>query len=148
MRLDALEGLVPSRLTVAAVIGCLVLIPLSIALAWSAGVAQHDRRQAQVEAAALKAEIIAPATGYIARLTTCQSALSGTEASLKVQNAAVDQLRQAAAADAARADRLVKTAQAQAAAAERRIQAVLQAQPREGESRCEAAFRLHQEALP
>ncbi|MEC7797455.1 MAG: hypothetical protein VX755_09050 [Pseudomonadota bacterium] len=148
MNLERLNALLPSRLTIAAVVGCLVFIPLSMALAWSAGVAEHDRRRVQTEADALKAQITAPATGYIARLATCETSLSGTQASIQLQNAAVETLRSAAADAAARADRLVQVAQAQASAAERRARTVLQSQPREGESRCEAAFRLHQEALP
>ena len=142
-----LAALFPSRLTVAAVVGCLVFIPLAIWGGWSAGVAEHDRRQAQAAADAYHAEITAPTTGYIARLSQCRTDLAGATASLGRQTAAVAALRQAAAEDAVRADRLVQAAQNQARAADRRVQTVLQAQPRDGEGRCEAAFRLHQEAL-
>ena len=137
----------PSRLTVAAVLGCVIFAGLAIWLGWTAGVAEHDRRQAQGLADAYHAQITAPTTGFIARLETCKASLSGAEGSLRVQNAAVEKLRQAAAADAARADSLVRAAQLQANAAERRAQAVLQSQPRDGEGRCEAAFRLHQETV-
>lgn len=142
-----LTGLFPSRLTVAAVLGCIVLIPLAIWTSWKAGVADHDRRGAQALAADYHRQITAPTTGFIARLESCKASLAGTEGSLRVQNAAVETLRQTAAADAARAERLVKAAQAQTVAAERRVQTMLQFQPRDGEGRCDAAFRLHQETI-
>lgn len=147
MNLSSLTGLFPSRLTLAAVMGSIVLVPLATWTSWKAGVADHDRRAAQAVSADYHRQITAPATGYIARLATCNASLSGAEGSLRVQNAAVEKLRQAAASDAARADRLVKAAQAQATAAERRAQTVLQFQPRDGEGRCDAAFRLHQETI-
>lgn len=147
MNLGRLSELMPSRLTVAAVIGCIVFIPLAIWASWTAGVAEHGRRAAQKNADAYHLAITAPTTGYIARLATCKASLLGAEGSLQVQNAAVEKLRQAAAADAARADSLVRAAQLRASAAERRAQAVLQSQPRDGEGRCEAAFRLHQETV-
>lgn len=147
MNLGRLSELMPSRLTVAAVLGCIVFIPVAIWASWTAGVAEHGRKAAQTTADAYHQAITAPKTGYIARLATCEASLSGAEGSLRVQNAAVETLRQAAAADAARANRLVRAAERQATVAERRAQAVLQAQPRDGEGRCEAAFRLHQETV-
>lgn len=147
MNLGRLSDLLPSRLTIAAVLGCIVFIPLAIWASWTAGVAEHGRKEAQKTADAYHLAITAPTTGYIARLATCKASLSGAEGSLRTQNAAVETLRQAAAADAARAERLVRSAQLQASAADRRAQAVLQSQPRDGEGRCEAAFRLHQETV-
>lgn len=147
MNLGRLSELMPSRLTVAAVLGCIVFIPLAIWASWSASVANRERQAAQATADAYHLAITAPTTGYIAKLATCKASLSGAEGSLRVQNAAVEKLRQAAAADAARADSLVRAAQLQASAAERRAQSVLQSQPRDGEGRCEAAFRLHQETV-
>lgn len=147
MNLGRLSDLLPSRLTIAAVLGCIVFIPLAIWASWTAGVAEHGRKAAQKTADAYHLAITAPTTGYIARLATCKASLSGAEGSLRTQNAAVETLRQAAAAGAARAERLVGAAQLQASAADRRAQAVLQSQPRDGEGRCEAAFRLHQETV-
>lgn len=147
MNLGRLSDPLPSRLTIAAVLGCIVFIPLAIWASWTAGVAEHGRKAAQKTADAYHLAITAPTTGYIARLATCKASLSGAEGSLRTQNAAVETLRQAAAADAARAKRLVRAAQLQASAADRRAQAVLQSQPRDGEGRCEAAFRLHQETV-
>ncbi|WEK38665.1 MAG: hypothetical protein P0Y50_08875 [Candidatus Brevundimonas colombiensis] len=147
MNLDRLSAIFPSRLTLAAVVGCLIFIPLAIWLGWTGGVAEHDRRQAQAAADAYHAQIADPTTGYAARLGRCAASLSGAEAAVNRQSEAVRDLQKTAAEDAARAERLVQAAQAQAIAADRRARAVLQAQPRDGESRCDAAFRLHQEAL-
>lgn len=140
-----LADLFPSRLTIAAVAGCAALLPLSIWLGWTAGVANRDRVTAEAEADRLDLLITAPQTGYIARLTSCQVSLAGAQASVAAQNAAIDNLQQAADAAGARAAAAVAAAQASARAAERRADAVLTAVPREGEGRCEAAFRLHQE---
>lgn len=135
----------PSRLTIAAVLGCVILFPLAIGGAWMAGIANRDKVQAERLAKDLDTQITAPSTGYIARLTACQTSLRGAEASVKRQNQAVDILTREAADATARANAAVSSAQAQARAAERRAQAVLQARPAEGETVCDAAFRLHQE---
>lgn len=142
-----IRSLFPSRLTVAAVAGCAVLIPLCGWLGWTAGVAKHDRDRAEETTAELDQLIKHPVTGYIARLTTCQTSLTGAEASVRTQNAAVDRLRAEALAGEARAAAAVRAAQAEARAANGRAMALLQAQPNPGESRCDAAFRLHRENL-
>lgn len=147
MSLSRLVDLLPSRLTIAAVLGCIVFAALSIWLGWTAGVAEHDRRQAQAQADSLDGQINDPTTGYVARLTQCRSGIADATASLDRQSRAIETLRAAGQAAAERAARQVQAAQAQAGAAERRAQAVLQAQLREGEAPCEAAFRLHQETI-
>lgn len=142
-----LADLFPSRLAIAAVAGCAVLIPLCGWLGWTAGVAKHDRDQAERTAADLDQLINHPTRGYVARLSTCRASLAGAEASVRTQNAAVAQLRAEAVASEARAAAAVRAAQAEARAANSRALTILQAQPNPGESRCDAAFRLHRENL-
>lgn len=142
-----LGGLFPSRLTVAAVVGCAVLIPLVAVTGRSAIVANAALDRAEARVVELDRQIQEPVTGYIARLATCRSSLGSMEAGVKTQNAAIEGLRQRALESEARAEAAVRGAQAQARATERRAQAVLQARPRDGEGQCDAAYRLHQENL-
>mgnify|MGYP003346563786 CR=1 FL=1 len=89
--------LFPSRLTMAAGIGCAVFIPLAIFSSYRWGVTHHDLVQEQGRSAELHAQINAPGIGYKDRLTMAHANLAGAQAALATQNKAVDALKAAAA---------------------------------------------------
>lgn len=140
-----LRDLFPSRLTVAAVVGCAVLIPAAVVASWGWGVSHRDAVREAGRADELYGQIHDKGTGLADRLTTCGVSLTGVRTELTRQNQAVDQLKADGDAATARAQTAVKAAQDRARSAERQVQALLAEQPREGEGRCEAALRLIQE---
>lgn len=140
-----LSSLFPSRLTVAAVLGCAILLPLAVTASWNWGVAHRDAARIERDRKGLDLALNDPVTGYVARLSTCQVSLRGAEASIGRQNAAIESLRLAGEQATARAAASVQAAQDRARSAERAAQSILQERPREGEGQCDAAFRLHQE---
>lgn len=134
--------LFPSRLTMAAGIGCAVFIPLAIFSSYRWGVTHHDLVQEQGRSAELHAQINAPGIGYKDRLTMAHANLAGAQAALATQNKAVDALKAASDAAAVRAQAAVDAAQARATQAQQRAQQLLLETPRPGETRCDAADRL------
>ena len=112
---------------------------------WNWGVASRDAAAKTTLAKGYWSEIYTEKTGYRDRLTTCQASLAGAEASIEIQNRAVDALRRAGDQATAAANASIRLAQERAQAAERQSLTILQERPREGESQCDAAFRLHQE---
>ena len=81
----------------------------------------------------------------IARIATCRSELAGARISINNQNEAIDQVVRSAAEAKARSEARIKAAEAETRAAQRRAQTIRNFQPQDGETQCEAAFRLHQE---
>lgn len=142
-----LRDLFPSRLTVAAVIGCAILIPAAVVASWGWGVAHRDAVREGGRADELYGQIHDKGTGYADRLTTCGVNLASVGAVVERQSKAVDQLKADADAATARAQASVREAQTRARTAERQVQALMAEQPREGEGRCEAAYRLIQETV-
>ena len=134
--------LFPSRLTVAAVVGCAVLIPLAVTASYQWGVTHRDLVKEEQRGDALYAEINTEGTGYKDRLTMCGANLAGVQAALARQNQAVDDLKAASDAAAVRAQAAVDAAQARARAAQQQAQTLLLETPRPGETRCDAADRL------
>lgn len=137
-----LRDLFPSRFAMAAGIGCAVFIPLAVVASYQWGVTHRDLVQEKQRASELHDAIHAEGTGYAARLTTCGANLAGASAALSRQNGEVARLKTDADAATARAQAAVGDALARARSAEQRAQSLLIQQPRDGESRCEAADRL------
>ncbi|WP_426024665.1 hypothetical protein [Brevundimonas sp. PWP3-1b1] len=137
-----IRDLFPSRLTVAACIGCAVFIPLAVAASYQWGVTHRDMVREEQRANGLWSDINAPNIGYKDRLTMCGANLAGAQSALARQNQAVDDLKAASDAAADRAQAAVDAAQARARAAQQRAQQLLLETPRSGETRCEAADRL------
>lgn len=135
--------ILPSRLTIAAIAGCAILVPLSIGLSWNLGLQHRDKVAAQKARDGFQTELVSTRD----QLTTCKGSRLGLQAGLDEQNAALARLRKEAAAAQARAAQAVAAAQARAAAASADAERWRSFQPQEGESRCDAAFRLHQESL-
>lgn len=138
----SIRDLFPSRLTVAAVLGCVVFIPLAVTTSYQWGVTHRDMVREEQRANGLWSDINAPNVGYKDRLTRCGANLAGAQASLARQNQAVDDLKAASDAAADRAQAAVDAAQARARAAQQQAQALLLETPRPGETRCDAADRL------
>ena len=137
-----LSGLLPSRAAMVAGIGCAIFIPLAVVASYQWGVTHRDLVKEEQRASELHDAIHAEGTGYAARLTTCGANLAGASAALSRQNAEVARLKTEADDATARAQAAVADAQARARSAEQRAQSLLTQQPRDGESRCEAADRL------
>ncbi|MCG2665043.1 hypothetical protein [Brevundimonas sp.] len=137
-----LGDLFPSRLTMAAGIGCAIFIPLAVTASYQWGQTHRDKVREEQRADGLDDDINAPGVGYKDRLTLCVSNLAGAQKAMETQNKAVDELRAAGDAAKGRAQAAVDAAQARAAAAQQRAQSLLSEQPRPGETRCEAADRL------
>lgn len=140
-----LSKLLPSRFAMAAAIACVIFIPLAVFASYGWGLSHRDLVREEGRANGLHAEIYDPATGYRDRLTTCAHNLSGATTALTHQNGEVDRLMREGDAASARAQAAIRVAQDQARAAERQVQSLLTQQPRDGESRCDAAYRLIQE---
>lgn len=140
-----LGDLLPSRFAMAAGIACAIFIPLAVFTSYGWGLSHRDLVREELRADGLHAEIYDPATGYRDRLTTCANSLSGATSALTQQNGEVDRLKREGDAATARAQAAIRTAQEQARVAERQVQSLLSQQPHEGESRCDAAYRLIQE---
>ena len=138
----SVRDLFPSRLTVAAVLGCVVFIPLAVTASYQWGVTHRDMVREEQRANGLWSDINAPNVGYKDRLTMCGANLAGAHSALARQNQAVDDLKAASDAAAVRAQAAVDAAQARARAAQQQAQALLLETPRPGETRCEAADRL------
>lgn len=134
--------LFPSRLTMAAGIGCAIFIPLAVFSSYRWGVTHHDLVQEQDRADELYAQINAPNIGYKDRLTMARANLAGAQSALARQSQAIDDMKAATDAAADRAQAAVDAAQARATAAQQLAQQLLFETPRPGETRCEAADRL------
>lgn len=132
------------KITRLEIVGVLAMLIAVVALPW-AMLASADAARAKAEVKTLRGRIEAPATGYIARLTTCQANTTALDGKLAVQNEAVkawqaeaDRLRRQGAAALARAE-------AETRAAQRRVTDILRATVRPGEDQCAAASRLIEE---
>lgn len=137
--------ILPSRLTIVALAGCAILLPTAVGLGWTAGVAKRNQAAAERKAAGYHQEIYEPNAGYRDRLTTCSTSLAGAQASVETQNKAIQALRDSGAAATRQAQDRLAAEQARTRAAQSSYQALLQSRPHEGETACDAAFRLHQE---
>ena len=136
----------PSRWTLITTGLCAVAIPLSIWLSFDLGRAKFERDQAAKARDGLHSEIYTPTTGYRDRLTTCTNSRLALQGELDTQNEAVKNLKSQGDAAAARAAAAIAAARAEARAANAAAEKWRQFQPAEGETICEAAFRLHQES--
>ena len=143
--MSALLAFLTSRIGLGLIAG--VFLISAITLGWSAGVANRDKAQAERQVAKLDDQINNPVTGYIPRLTQCQSNLAGAEISINTQNEAIRRLQVESEQATARSQASIRAAQDRARAAERKTQSILQQHPRDGEPVCEAAWRLHSENL-
>ncbi len=137
-----LTALLPSRAAMVAGIGCAIFIPLAVVASYQWGVTHRDLVKEEQRATELYDAIHAEGVGYAARLTTCVASLGGAKAALDRQNGEVARLKTEADAATARAQAAIVDAQTRARAAEQRAQSLLTQQPRDGETRCEAADRL------
>ncbi|KIC52628.1 hypothetical protein RM53_16735, partial [Brevundimonas nasdae] len=86
----SIRDLFPSRLTVAAVLGCVVFIPLAVTASYQWGVTHRDMVREEQRANGLWSDINAPNVGYKDRLTMCGANLAGAQSALARQNQAVD----------------------------------------------------------
>lgn len=102
-------------------VGAIGASALALTLAVALGVTTLQRNGAARDRDALRAQIHAPVTGYIARLATCRGNVAALEGGLTRQNAAVDALRRDGAARIAAAEQ--RLAAAQRAAADARLRA-------------------------
>lgn len=118
-----------------------------IALGWQNGVSRRATVAAEAQTEKLNLAITEPRNGYIARIASCQSELAGARISINSQNAAIDQVIRSAAEAKARSEARIKAAEAQTRAAQRRAETIRTFQPQDGETQCEAAFRLHRESI-
>ena len=138
--MSAILSLITSRLGLGIICGLLILASVTASYQW--GVTHRDMVREEHRANGLWLDINAPNIGYKDRLTMCGANLAGAQSALARQNQAVDDLKAASDAAAARAQVAVDAAQARATAVQQRAQALLLETPRPGETRCEAADRL------
>lgn len=130
-----------NRITLAVL--AVALLATSINLGWQNGVS----RRAAVAATKQAAELDGKLTTTEAELTTCETNLFNARTTIDRQNKAIDNVIRSADEAEARARVRIREAQAQALIAQRQVEAVRNFEPNEGESQCDAAFRLHRESI-
>lgn len=112
-----------------------------IALGWQNGVSRRATVAAQAQVEKLDWQLVEKQEA----LTVCETNLFNARTSIRNQNEAIDQVIRSAAEAKARSEARIKAAEAQTRAAQRRAETIRTFQPQDGETQCEAAFRLHQE---
>lgn len=139
-------ALLPSRLTIAALAGCAILLPLAIGTAWSLGVANRDKATIERAHKKLDAEVNAPGVGLRFQYAACTAERGNLQAASDAQNAAVSAMKAESDRRAAEAAKAVTEARQKQRTAEARARALLSQTPRPGESLCAAADRIILEA--
>lgn len=141
-----LKDLFPSRLTIAAVVGCAVLLPVAVWTSWNLGLANAGKVVAENAHKKLDAEVNAPGTGLRFQYAACTAERGNLQAASEAQNAAVSAMKAESDRRAAEAAKAVTEARQKQRTAEARARALLSQTPRPGESLCEAADRIILEA--
>lgn len=141
------KDLFPSRLTIAAVAGCAVLLPAAVWSSWQWGLANAGKVTAERAHKKLDAEVNTPGTGLRFQLAQCVAERGNLKAASEAQNAAVSAMKAEADRRASQAAQAVSAARQKQRTAEARARALLAQSPRPGESLCEAADRIIQEAV-
>ncbi|WP_297803374.1 hypothetical protein [uncultured Brevundimonas sp.] len=126
----------PSRLTIIATVICLVAVPLAVFSSYGWGLSHRDFVRVDGE---LKEER--------AQHAACQLDRAHAQTALRNQSAQIEALAAAGEVAKAEAEARVKEAQTRARAAEREVHRILAEQKREGETACDAAFRLIMETV-
>lgn len=136
-----LRELFPSKWAIAAGLGCAILIPSTIGLSYKYGIERHDRKQVESK---LETETDKKDTAE-RKLASCGTQLSGATASVKLQNDRISELLAAQTRLRQAAEARLRSEQAQTRRAEAQRQTLLRQQMLEGESACDAAWRIHRE---
>jgi len=142
-----IKDLFPSRLTVAAVAGCAVLLPAAVFASWQWGLANAEKVSAERAHKRLDDEVNAPVTGLRFQYAQCLSDRGNLQAATEAQSAAVDAMKAEADRRADQAAQAVSAARQRQRAAEARARALMAQAPRPGETLCEAADRIILEAV-
>jgi hypothetical protein len=137
------RDILPSKWAIAAVIGCIVLLPTSVYTAHKWGVEAQGRVRAE---GSLKAEK-ATNQGLMGKLASCQAQLGNAQGSLEFQNQRIQQLVEQGENARRQAEARLATERAKTRAAEAARRTLLQEQMRDGETPCDAAWRLHKENI-
>lgn len=137
----------PSRLTIAALAGCAILLPLAIGTSWSLGVANAGKVTAERAHKKLDDEVNTPVTGLRFQYAQCTAERGNLKAAAEAQNAAVSAMKAEADRRARQAAQAVSAARQKQRTAEARARALLTQSPRPGESLCEAADRIIMESV-
>lgn len=137
------QDLFPSRLTIFAVLGCVVFIPLAIFMSYSYGVTQRDLTKVSAEKVVVSQQL----QKKTEELAVCAAQRDLNSRVLKDVERSMEKLRQESDTYRRNAEARLRTERARTQAAERGRQALLRQQPQANETICEAAWRIHRENL-